>query len=75
MDNAIRNFHNGNFFLISVNVCVGNGQASKNNQIYIFLNFSNLKMLFYYLGQFNQEILKIINFPDFCGDATTVALF
>ena len=31
-------------------------------------------MLFVISGQFNQENFKFVNFPDFCGYATTVIL-
>ena len=33
-----------------------------------------LGMLFVNSGQFNQENFEFVNFPDFCGYATTVIL-
>ena len=40
----------------------------------VFSIWMKLGMLFVNSGQFNQENFEFINFPDFCGYATTVLL-
>ena len=73
-DNAIANFHNGNLFLFCTfsKFVFGIDQASKNKYI---LNLNKTCNAASNSGQFNDENLEFVDFPDLCGDVTMVVLY
>ena len=54
------------------NLCV---KAYSHTKTIIIYCHTKLGMRLVNLGQFNWDIWEFVNFPDFCGDATTVVLY